>query len=175
MTREPGGTPLGEEIRRIFLERGGRVSAESEALLMSASRAQLVADVIAPALLDGKWVLTDRFATATYAYQGYGRGLPLEALRGLTKFAARGCEPDVMLLVDVPVALSMRRVAERAGTAGLHEDRLEREDVAFHERVRDGYLALAREDPRITIVDGTRQAGEVLDEAWRVITRISER
>jgi dTMP kinase len=173
VTREPGGTPLGEAVRQLFLEPGRRVAAESEALLLSAARAQHVSDVIAPALSDGKWVVTDRFTMATLAYQGYGRGLPLDALRALAGFATRGYEPDLVLLVDVPVQLSMERVRERA-VAGSREDRLEREDAAFHERVRQGYLELARGDARIHVIDGTRPVDDVAGDAWRIVSAAAE-
>jgi len=136
---------------------------------MSADRAEHVATVIRPALESGSWVFSDRFATATFAYQGYGRGLPLEALRMLTAFATGGLEPDVVLLVDVPVSVSRERVAARAKAMGIAIDRLEREDDAFHERVRAGYLALAGDDPRMHVLDGMRPASELVDEAERIL------
>jgi dTMP kinase len=169
VTREPGGTPLGEAVRALFLEPGRRVCAEAEALLMNAARAQHVADVIEPALAEGAWVLCDRFATATLAYQGYGRGLELETLQNIARFATAGVEPDVVLLVDVPAEVSHERVVARAAASGQGEDRLELENAAFHTRVRDGYLALAREDARIRVLDGTRPPQALLADAARIL------
>jgi dTMP kinase len=111
-------------------------------------------------------VLCDRFASATLAYQGYGRGVDLDLLRNLASIATRGCEPDITLLVDVPVAVSRERVLSRSQTDGKPVDRLEREDADFHSRVRDGYLLLARTDQRIRVLDGTRVAAAVLQAAW---------
>ncbi len=141
---------------------------------MNAARAEHVADVIAPALAAGRWVVTDRFTTATLAYQGFGRGLARERLQAIGAFAAGGCEPHIVLLVDIPVELSMSRVAARAAAAGVGEDRLERENAAFHERVRAGYLALAREDPRIHVIDGTQPVEDVVAEAWRIVSTVPE-
>ena len=169
VTREPGGTPLGEAVRALFLEPGRHVCAEAEALLMNAARAQHVADVIEPALAEGAWVLCDRFATATLAYQGYGRGLELETLQNIARFATAGVEPDVVLLVDVPPEVSHERVVARAAASGQGEDRLELENAAFHARVRDGYLALAREDARIRVLDGTRPPQALLADAARIL------
>jgi dTMP kinase len=138
----------------------------AEAFALNASRAQLVAEVIDPALRAGSWVLCDRYATATLAYQGFGRGLDLTLLRELDSIATRGVEPDRVLLLDIPVALSRARVAARAAASGAAIDRLESEDDAFHERVRDGYLALAGEDSRIVVFDATKPADELARLAW---------
>ncbi len=138
----------------------------AEAFIVNASRAQHVAEVIVPALHAGKWVLCDRFATATLAYQGYGRGVDLDLLRSLASIATRGCEPDIILIVDVPVAVSRERVLSRSRADGAPIDRLEREDAAFHERVRDGYLMLASADPRMRVLDGTQTPADVLQAAW---------
>jgi dTMP kinase len=169
VTREPGGTPLGDAVRALFLEPGRRISAEAEALLINAARAQHVSDVIEPARREGSWVLSDRFSTATLAYQGYGRGLELEALQAQTRFATAGVEPDVVLLIDIPPELSHERVVARAASSGVGEDRLELEDSAFHARVREGYLALAREDARIRVLDGTRPPQALLADAARIL------
>ncbi len=169
MTREPGGTPLGDAVRALFLEPGRRISAEAEALLINAARAQHVSDVIEPARRAGSWVLSDRFSTATLAYQGYGRGLELEALQAQTRFATAGVEPDVVLLIDIPPELSHERVVARAVASGVAEDRLELEDAAFHARVREGYLALARDDARIRVLDGTRPPQALLADAARIL------
>lgn len=139
---------------------------------MNASRAQLVADVIEPAIAAGRFVLCDRFSDATLAYQGYGRGVDLASLRALVAVATAGREPDLTLLVDVPVAVSRERVRSRAVALGETIDRLEREDAAFHERVRDGYLQLARHSERFVTLDGTQPQGRVLERAIEAIEAI---
>jgi len=141
----------------------------SEAFVVNASRAQLVADVIEPALAAGRFVLCDRFADATLAYQGYGRGVDLAALRSLVAIATGGREPDLTLLVDVPVEISRERVKARALALGEAIDRLEREGPAFHERVRDGYLDLAREAKRFVTLDGTLSPEPLLERAIAVV------
>ena len=134
----------------------------AEAFVVNASRAQLLAEIVEPALARGDWVLCDRYSDATYAYQGFGRGLAYDTLRTLVATATLGRVPDLTLLVDVPVEVSRSRVASRAAAAHVAIDRLEREDVAFHERVRAGYLALARDDARIVTLDGTQRPDDVL-------------
>jgi dTMP kinase len=169
VSREPGGTPAGERIRALVLAPEQRIGPLTEALLMQADRAQHVSDVIAPALRAGRWVLCDRFTTASFAYQGYGHRVPLEVLRSLAAIATGGLEPDVVLLVDIPVEVSLARVAARAANSGRLTDRMEREDAAFHQRVRDGYLALARENPKIHVLDGTRPEATLLEEALAIV------
>jgi dTMP kinase len=164
-TREPGGTALGDRLRAAFVDLAVKPTPVAEAMLLNASRAQLVAEVIAPALAAGRWVLSDRFSTATLAYQGYGRRLNLEFLRGLASAAIQGVEPDLVLLIDIPVDLSHRRVAARAAATGAAVDRLEREEMVFHQRVRAGYLALAATDEKIVVLDGARPPEVVLEEA----------
>jgi dTMP kinase len=168
-TREPGGTALGERVRALFLDPDARLDARAEALLLNAARAQLVEDEIAQALAGGRWVVSDRFAESTLAYQGYGRGLDQTALRALAAFATAGLEPQLVLLVDVPPEVSRARVRGRANA----EDRVEREDDAFHARVRAGYLALARADARIHVLDGTREPAEVLEAAWAYVAALA--
>ncbi len=165
-TREPGGTPLGDRLRAVFLEPGLAIDPLAEAFVVSASRAQHVADVVEPALHAGSWVLCDRFSAATIAYQGHGRGLPLEILDMLAAIATRGRSPDVTFVVDVTVERSRERVAARANERGETVDRLEREGIAFHERVRAGYLALAISDPTFVVLDGERDADDLADEAF---------
>ncbi len=160
-TREPGGTPFAEHIRGLLLNTTGRNSSwesltpEGEAFLVLACRSQHVAHVIAPALKKGAVVLCDRFFDSTLAYQGYGRGLDLKALQNLNQFATQGLTPDLTFLFDLPVdqGLARRRRA-------LHQNRLDREKEKFHERVRKGFMALAKDHPhRITIID----AGDTID------------
>jgi len=168
-TREPGGTPLGARIRQLVLAPDEWVAPAAEALLMTADRAQHVAELIRPALERGTWVLCDRFATATLAYQGYGHGVPLEDLRRVIAVATEGLEPDVILLVDIPIEVSQSRVASRSAQSGRLADRMEREDGAFHTRVRDGYLALARENPRMHVLDGLQPVESLLRRALEIV------
>jgi dTMP kinase len=165
VTREPGGTPLGDAIRHIFIDPAQVIDPLAEALLIQASRSQLVTSVIGPALRAGKHVLCDRFFDATIAYQGYGRGLDIEMLLNLSLAATRRIAPDLTFLLDLPAALSAERLRLR-GSA----DRLEREGEAFHERVRAGYLELARRFPhRIVVLDAAAPAAEVLERARAVL------
>ena len=160
-TREPGGTAVGDRIREIFLE-GGRIEPFAEALLINASRTQLVSGVVEPALDEGMTVLCDRFTDSTLAYQGFGRGLQLAMLRPLCEAATLGLHPDITLLIDIPVELSLQRVRSRV-RAGTSADRMDKQDADFYQRVRDGYLELARDEPeRIRVLDGTASASELL-------------
>jgi dTMP kinase len=171
VTREPGGTSLGDVIRRIFLDPGNAIDPLAEAMLMNASRAQLVADVVVPALREGRTILCDRFFDATVAYQGYGRGLDVEMLLELCLTATRRIAPDLTFLLDLPAELSLARMRARGGS-----DRLEREGLGFHERVRAGYLELARRFPaRIVTLDGSASAAEVHAEARTVLARRLDR
>ncbi len=172
ITREPGGTRTGEIIRRILQHdlTGEHIEPETELFLFEASRAQLVRRVIQPALGKGWWVLCDRFADSTTAYQGYGRGLDLPTVLKVNAVAMGACVPDLTLLLDVPVGKGFGRLAERAGRRGIPRDRLELESPAFHRRVRKGYLALARQHPRrIRLIRTDRPMGEVAREIWRAV------
>jgi dTMP kinase len=159
ITAEPGATALGTELRGLLLHRHlPPVAERTEALLMAADRAQHVAEVVAPALLAGRWVITDRFSGSTLAYQGYGRGLDLADLTRLVDWATGGIEPDLNVLVDVPLGVARQR---RQGGA---DDRLEGLGADFHERVRAGYLALAAADhARWVVIDGTGGVHEVAE------------
>lgn len=171
LTREPGGTGAGESIRDLLQHTPSQQSLcpEAETLLFAASRAQLVHEVIRPALTEGAWVICDRFADSTTVYQGAGRGMPLAELEALRRLATRELEPDLTLLVDVPVQTGRARLAQRNGAVAPAYDRMEAESIAFHERVRDGYLELARRCPnRIRVVDGGRAPDAVADEVWRI-------
>ena len=163
LTHEPGGTALGRRIRDVVLDPSGRgLDERAEALLMVADRAQHVAEVVRPALDRGQDVVTDRFSGSTLAYQGYGRGLDLDELASLSRWAARGLEPDVVVLLDVPPAVAASR------TVGA-PDRLEAEDRAFHARVADGYRALAAADPRWIVVDGAGTVDEVAERVLKAL------
>ena len=157
VTREPGGTPLGERVREwILLGDHGSLSAETEALLMFAARAHHLDEVIRPALSEGRWVICDRFTDATIAYQGGGRRADLGWLDSLRSAVQSGLEPDLTLLLDAPIEVGFERISNR------DRDHFEREDWAFFERVREAYLELAREHPtRIKLIDATRPIAEV--------------
>jgi dTMP kinase len=165
-TREPGGTPLGEAIRGVVLDHAFvGMSARAELLLYLASRAEHVDRVIRPALERGALVLCDRFTEATLAYQAYGRGLPLDEVSTMTRFAAGGVEPDLVVLLDIPVEDGLLRVRERRDP-----NRLDGETVAFHRRVRDGYLALAAAEPRrFAIVDSRESLDDVRRAIWAAV------
>ena len=172
--REPGGTPLGEALRDILL-RAGVVDRTpvADALLFSSARAELVSEVIRPALASGAIVVCDRYATSTAAYQGYGGGVDLAQLASLEALATGGLRPDLILLIDVPVEDGLARRAAGTGGETRFEDHFDHE---FHARVREGYLAMAAADPmRWRILDGTRSeadvGGAVLDEVERLLSR----
>lgn len=160
VTREPGGTPLAERIRQIVLERGEEtVSPVTETLLMFAARALHVQNVILPALARGEWVVCDRFTDATRAYQGSGRGVDAHLLDALAGAVHGGLDPDCTLLFDLPAAAGLARARARPG-AGV--DRFEAETLAFFEKVRAGYLALARAEPqRFHVLDATAPLARV--------------
>ncbi len=166
VTREPGGTAIGEQIRAILLGTENRAMVpKTEALLLLAARAQHVAEVIAPALSRGELVLCDRFAGATFAYQGYGRGLPLAELRQLQAFAAGTLVPDLTLLFDLPVETGLAR-RQAAGDV----NRLDTAGLDFHREVRRGYLELAHdESARWRIIDATRPLAEVTAETLAIV------
>ena len=164
LTRKPGGTVLGEATRTLLLDpRLDSVAPRAELLLMVAARAQHVAEVIRPALDEGRWVVTDRFSASTLAYQGYGRGLDPEELAGLIGWATGGLRPDLTILVDVPVALA----SERRAAAGSSDDRFEGQAGGFHQRVADGYhrLAASGATPWL-VVDGTGPVDAVAAAVW---------
>lgn len=153
LTREPGGTPVGEQIRSLLLDPAHTVDPRTEALLMAAARAQHVAEVIEPALAAGTHVVTDRFTASSLAYQGFGRGLALEEVRALSTFATSGLEPDLYVLLDIdPGVAAARRDREH--------DRMEAAGDDFHRRVRDGFLALSSGD-RWLVLDASRAADEL--------------
>ena len=161
-TREPGGTALGEAVRALVLDAKQQdMSAESEALLMFSARAQLVREVLRPALTAGRWVLCDRYTDASYAYQGGGRGMDMRAIAQLETIATEGLKPDLTLLLDLPVAHGRERARGRS-----EADRIEREADAFFERVRATYLARAAAEPRrFRVLDASRSADQVLAAA----------
>jgi dTMP kinase len=152
-TREPGGSPGGEAIRRLLLEGDSeRWDAVGEALLLVAARSDHVARLIVPSLAQGIWVVSDRFADSTLAYQGYGRGLALEDLTTLHRFALGSFSPDLTVILDLPAETGLARAAARASV----DDRFERLDRAFHERLREGFRQIAADDSaRCLLIDGS--------------------
>lgn len=158
LTREPGGTEIGDQIRKILLDPVNRsLDAAAELLLYAASRAQHLREVILPALADGALVLCDRFSDATLAYQGYGRRLDRDLIQSLDRIVTNGMRPDLTLLFDIDAASGIARARGRNNIRGLEaEARFENEEIAFHERVRQGYLSLVAQEPgRIRVVDAS--------------------
>jgi dTMP kinase len=168
-TREPGGTAVGEAVRAIVLDPALHgLAAETELLLMFASRAQLVREVIEPALSTGRWVLCDRFADASYAYQGGGRGQPTQRIAELERWACAGVKPDLTLLLDLPVATGRARAAGRGDA-----DRIEVEADAFFERVRASYRERAAAEPeRFRVIDASQSPAAVLRAATRALAAL---
>lgn len=162
-TIEPGGTSIGRQIRRILLDPASvDIQPRAELLLYFASRAQNVDEVIRPALEAGRTVLCDRFTDSTLVYQGCGRGLDIEVVRDLDRIACRGLQPDLTILIDIDLESSLARAKRRNERVGPSESRIDEESGAFHERVRQGYLALAKANPdRIVVIDGTAGIAEV--------------
>lgn len=160
-TREPGGTRTGEAIRNIVQHdsTNENIYAETEVLLFASSRAQLVNQVIKPELERGNWVVSDRFYDSSVAYQGYGRGFDPRLIKSISLFAVGQCIPDLTFLLDIEVIEGFRRLRARVNQSGQigNRDRMEREDQEFHERVRQGYLAIAKKEPeRIIVLDGLK-------------------
>lgn len=162
-TREPGGSPGAEAIRRLLVAGDtGRWEPLTEALLMLAARHDHWLRTIKPALDQGKWVLSDRFHDSTIAYQGHGRGVPLEALETLRRIALGDRRPDLTLVLDLPVEEGLERAYARMKGFASGEDRFERMDIGFHQRLRAGFLAIARAEPeRCVVIDAKPELGMV--------------
>jgi dTMP kinase len=170
--REPGGTPIGEEIRHTLKHSkdNAAMTPETELLLMCASRAQLVREIIRPALADGKIVVCDRFYDSTVAYQGYGRGLDLAFVKHLNDFAVGDTRPDLTLLLQVPPAVSAERQRSRQSTLPFVRDRMEEADRKFFERAAKGYQAIANAEPsRVRVVNGTDAVETVCARIWELV------
>lgn len=165
-TREPGGTPLGEDLRQLLLHR--KMHLETEALLMFAARREHIAEVIAPALERGDWVISDRFTDATFAYQGGGRGLATARLEVLEDWVQDGLQPDLTLLFDVPLETASERLA-----GARSPDKFEAESRAFFQRTRDEYLRRAAQSPqRFRVIDATRSIEQIREELERIIASL---
>ena len=166
VTREPGGTPLAEDVREVLLEtRDESMDPITESLLIFAARSQHVSTVIQPALNAGRWVLCDRYTDATYAYQGGGRGVALETLERLAEFAQGSLWPDLTVYLDAPVDQALARIANR------QPDRFETEDSEFFARVRDRYLAIVESEERVVLIDAMQSIKEV---RLRLVSAITE-
>lgn len=162
-TREPGGTPVGESLRSILLNPISPLALRTEALLMAASRAQLVQEVINPTLTKGQHVVTDRYISSSLAYQGYASGLPIDKVLSLSLFATEELIPDLTVLIDLPVEESMKR-------RGKNPDRFEQENIEFHERVRNGYLEMARTNSdKWIVINGTKSQENVAKDVDQAI------
>lgn len=172
LTREPGGSPIGASLRAILLSEGHAVAPRSELLLYAAERAEHVAKVVQPALERGDWVICDRYGDATRAYQAFGRGLPREEVEAAHAIATGGLEPDLTLLLRLPIEESLARARARLADRPDGLGRFEAEAEAFHRRVAEGYEALAREYPaRIRPVDAS---GSVSEVAGRILKAVEE-
>ena len=165
ITREPGGTPLGEKLRALLLSH--TMNIDTEALLMFAARREHIAQVIAPALAAGRWVVSERFTDATYAYQGAGRGMARERIAALERWVHAGLQPDLTLVFDAPVEVALARLAKERG------DRFELESQAFFERVRAAYLERATAEPRrMRVVQCGRSLSEVKKDVEDIVSTI---
>ena len=167
LTHEPGGTALGNELRRALKRRWGSfISPQAELFLLAASRAQLVAEVIRPALEEGKVVICDRFAYSTLVYQGYGRGLDFTAIKMVNNMATRYLNPDLVILLDISPEQGLARKQSL-------KDRFELEDLSFHQRVREGYLKMAAAEPdRWLVIDASLPKGKIAKTIWARVSRL---
>jgi dTMP kinase len=172
-TREPGGTEIGEQIRNIIVHnsKGDEMCAETELLLFAAARAQLVREVIAPALMRGAIVLSDRYLDSSTVYQGIGRNLAADPVAQINRFAVGNVMPDMTIVIDVPTEIGLARLKQRASDL---PDRMERENVDFYKKIREGYLVLAKGMPeRFLVIDGTKSEDAIAKRIWaEVQTRL---
>lgn len=171
LTREPGGTHLGEKIRALLLDESNTIASDTELLLMFAARAQHLAQVIKPALKEGKWVLCDRFTDATYAYQGGGRGIPANHIKVIEEWVQQGLKPDVTVLLDLPVEVGLARAGARSAP-----DRFEQEKTSFFQRVRQAYLDLAGTEPeRYQVIDASQSLDAVQGQLAQCLEQVLTR
>lgn len=171
--REPGGTEIGESIRKILLDKElNEMTAETELLLFNAARAQIVREKIEPTLAEGAWVICDRFYDSTIAYQVGGRGLNEEQTLEIIRFAVGDLEPDHTIYLDLDVESAIDRIETRADEEKSTEDRMESEDIAFKERVRNKYLELAQSEERIHLVSAAASIEEVSNEISNILNSI---
>ena len=172
LTKEPGGTPLADRIRAILLDSSSHLDPVAELFLFAASRRQHVIEIIRPALERGATVLCDRFTDSTLAYQGFGRLINLDQLRALNSWATDSLTPDLTFLFDLPEEVGLSRARSRNAEAVQDEGRFEAEEMRFHRRVREGYLALAASEPaRFAVIDGEGNADDVYARVEAELTR----
>lgn len=165
LTREPGAKGLGEKVREILLNYEGAVSDRCESFLFLADRAQNIDIIVNPAVNEGKIVLCDRHIDSTVAYQGYGRGLDIDRIKMLNNIATNGRKPDLTIVFDIDVEISMQRV-------GKNKDRMESAGIEFHNRVREGYLKIAKEEPeRIKVVNSIQTVNDVFEEVKKIVNK----
>ena len=167
--REPGGTEIGEQIRNIIVHnsKGDEMCAETELLLFAAARAQLVREVIAPSLMRGAFVISDRYLDSSTVYQGIGRNLAADPVNQINRFAIGNVMPDLTIVIDVPTEVSLERIRRRASDL---PDRMERENIDFYNKIREGYLLLAKGMPeRLVVVDGSRDEDTTEKSVWEAI------
>lgn len=171
LTREPGGTRLAELIRSLVREEvDDPPVTRSEVLLFLAARAQVVANVIKPALARGEWVICDRYADSTFAYQGYGRGIDVGLLKKLNDFATEGLLPDLTILLDIPPEVSWERLASRQAATATSADRIELAGQEFHRRLREGFLELAKAEPgRFVVIEATGSREAIFECVLRAV------
>src|SRR2546423_12199922 len=170
-TREPGGTPLGARLRKLLLDTDEQVDPLAELLLYAADRAQHVRTLVRPALESGHDVVSDRYADATFAYQGAGRGFPDEIISDVVALATGGLMPDLTFIFDLTVDESQRRASRRTRKGNKQHDRLDAEDAAFHTRVRDAYLRIAAADPqRVRVIDASGSVQETHAQVLQIAT-----
>ena len=170
--REPGGTEIGEQIRNIIVHnsKGDEMCAETELLLFTAARAQLVREVIAPALARGALVLSDRFLDSSTVYQGIGRNLAADPVQQINRFAVGNVMPDLTLVIDVPMEVSLERIRQRASDI---PDRMERENIGFYKKIREGYLLLAKGMPeRLAVIDGAKTEDVIEKKIWAEVQKL---
>jgi dTMP kinase len=168
LTHEPGGTPFGKKLGRwLKWAQGTNISPLTELLLFNASRAQLVTEVIQPNLESGRVVISDRYSDSTTAYQGYGRGLDLEMVKATNNAATQGLKPNLTVLLDISTEKGLARKRAK------RQDRFEQEDMAFHQRVREGYLKLAADDPeRWLVIDASQSKKKIAEIVWQRVRRL---
>jgi len=178
VTREPGGGPIGDKVRKILLNPEHRAMTPlSELLLYEASRAQHVKEVIEPLLKKGVVVLCDRFSDATVAYQGYGRKIDLHMVKSLNRLTSQGINPDVTFLLDCPSGLGLKRALQRNRTLNKEkEGRFEKEEIQFHHRVRRGYLSIARKEPdRVKVIDTRKGEDKVFEKIRKIVDELIDK
>jgi len=167
--REPGGTEIGEKIRKILLDKTNDGMTEaSELFLFSASRSQLVREVVLPALDSGMVVICDRYDDSTTAYQGFGRGIPLDVIHLMNKYATGGLVPDVTFFLDIPI----REIERRMHSAKTNKDRMESSGIEFYERVRNGFLDIAKTESRYRVIDGLQPIDDLHELIWQHVTDV---